>query len=115
MTFNFTEYQELSKRTMPLYDNVVIHRDTMINYALGVAGEAGEVADLIKKKQFHGHEVTADEIKKELGDVLHYLSGIATLFDIDLEDVATANIEKLRKRYPNGFSVEDSIARKDVE
>ena len=111
----FTEYQELSKRTMPHHGNFVEHRDTLGNYGLGLSGESGEVADLIKKKLHHGHEVTADEIKKELGDVLHYLAGIATLFEIDLEDVATANIEKLRTRYPNGFSVEDSKKRVDTK
>lgn len=110
-----SDYQKLSKRTMPPYGNFVEHRDTLGNFGLGLTGEAGEVVELIKKNLYHNHTVTADEIKKELGDVLFYLSGIATLYDIDLEDVATTNIEKLRKRYPNGFSVEDSIARKDVQ
>lgn len=111
---NLNEYQELSSRTMPPFNNFAEHRDTLGNYGLGLAGEAGELIELIKKKLHHNHDVDVDDIKKELGDVLHYLSGLATIFDISLEDVATANIEKLRKRYPNGFNSADSINRVDV-
>lgn len=111
---DFNTYQELSKRTMPPYGNYAEHRDTLGNYALGLAGESGETVDLIKKKLHHGHEVSLEEIKNELGDVLHYLSGIATIFDISLQDVAEANLAKLSKRYPNGFNTADSIARVDV-
>ena len=110
-----SDYQKLSKRTMPPHGNFVEHRDTVANYCMGLCGESGELVELIKKQQFHGHNVTIDEIKKELGGVLHYLAGLATLYDIDLEDVATTNIEKLRTRYPNGFTRQDSIARKDVQ
>lgn len=79
--------------------------------ALGLAGEAGEVVDLLKKHLGHGHPVDREKLKKELGDVLWYLSDLARLFDIKLSDVAEANIEKLRRRYPNGFSKADSLNR----
>lgn len=109
------DYQELSKRTMPNYDGYQDMLWTLNNYGLGLTGESGEVADLIKKKVHHGHHmITVEDFKKELGDVLHYLAGIATLMDLSLEDVATANIQKLKDRFPHGFTVEDSIARKDV-
>lgn len=99
------DYQELSKRTAEPHEN------ELLNYGLGISEEAGEVSGLIKKSFFHGHVIDADEVKKELGDVLWYLSQIARLAGLSLEEVATANIEKLRKRYPNGFSQEDSIHR----
>lgn len=107
---DLNEFQELSKRTMPK-----IHSDmTKANYALGATGEAGEVADIVKKEVFHGHPVDPDSIKKEIGDTLHYLAGLATMYGLTLQEIAEANIEKLRKRYPEGFSTVDSIKRVDT-
>lgn len=83
-------------------------------YALGIAGEAGEVADLVKKHIGHGHPLDVEKLKRELGDVLWYVAGLAELHGLWLSEVATANIEKLETRYPNGFNTADSIARKDV-
>lgn len=103
------EYQEVSKRTMPKEDM----KKVSANYALGLTGESGEVADIIKKWVFHGHSLDRMELKKELGDVLHYLSGLCTIHHFTLEEVATANIEKLMKRYPSGFSTERSVNRVD--
>jgi NTP pyrophosphatase (non-canonical NTP hydrolase) len=101
------DYQEISKRTMPNKD---VKKDSA-NYAMGLAGEAGEVTDLLKKWVFHGHALDRMDLKKELGDVLHYLSGLCTLHHFTLEEVATANIEKLMQRYPNGFDTDKSINR----
>jgi NTP pyrophosphatase (non-canonical NTP hydrolase) len=111
---NFNEYQELSKRTMPqkFYGGFTVLDKS--NYAMGLAGESGEVVDLIKKIVHHRHEIRADKLEKELGDVLHYLSGIATMYNLSLEHIAIENIEKLKKRYPNGFNTEDSIKRVDA-
>lgn len=120
---NFNEYQNLSKRTMPKpyqvvrgfigdIDDIELYSGmAKSNYAMGLSGEAGEVTDLIKKEVHHKHHIDIIDVKKELGDTLHYLSGIATMYGLTLEEVATANIEKLKKRYPNGFSESDSINR----
>ena len=107
---DLNEYQELSKRTMPAHDD-----KGKANYALGFVGESAEVGDLIKKEVFHGHPVDVDSVKKELGDSFHYLAGLATMYGLTLQEIAEANIEKLRKRYPSGFSVEDSIKRVDTK
>lgn len=80
--------------------------------ALGLAGESGEVADLIKKIIGHGKAPTIDDITKELGDVLWYLADVAECYGLSLEDVARANIKKLGERYPDGFSHEASNNRK---
>ena len=101
------EYQSECTRTANAHEN------ELINYGLGIAGEAGEVADLIKKSQFHGHSISTDEIKKELGDTLWYIGQIARIAGLTLEEIAVANVEKLRKRYPEGFSTEASINRKE--
>lgn len=103
-------FQIISKRTMPEVNDMA-----KANYALGLTGEAGECGDLIKKEVFHGHPADVESVKKELGDTLHYIAGLATLYGLTLEEVATANIEKLRKRYPEGFNSVDSIRRVDAK
>lgn len=79
--------------------------------ALGLCGESGEVADHIKKYLFQGHCLDRDYVIKELGDVLWYLSISAYHIGVSLEEVAQRNIDKLQKRYPNGFEVERSLNR----
>ena len=81
--------------------------------ALGLAGEAGEFANLVKKMTAHGHPFDPDSLKDELGDVLWYLAEAATAAGLNLEDIASYNIDKLIKRYPEGFSEEHSINRLD--
>lgn len=109
------EYQKLSKRTMPATTADGYTDMDKANYAMGLSGEAGEVTDTIKKFLCHGHPVDKKKIIEELGDVLHYLSGLATMYDLTLDEVAAGNIEKLMKRYPNGFNTEDSIKRVDAK
>jgi NTP pyrophosphatase (non-canonical NTP hydrolase) len=101
------QYQRLSKRTMNGTGSIDI-----ANFCMGLAGETGEVIDYIKKGLFHGHELDRQKIIDELGDVLWYVSAIATACDdISLNDVLWRNVEKLRARYPDGFSEERSINR----
>ena len=108
---NFKEYQEYSKRTL----NMAPSKDArQCTWLLGRTGESGETADYMKKVLFHGKEFDKDNLIKELGDVLYYLAAVATENDIDLGEVAKLNVDKLMKRYPNGFSVADSEKRVDV-
>lgn len=107
MTLN--EFQETIERTAPL-DNGKTERRLVI-FGLGVAGEAGEVADLIKKHIGHGHPFDKAKLTRELGDVLWYVGAIARTVGVTLEEVAIANIEKLRARYPNGFEAARSLKR----
>lgn len=83
----------------------------LTTYLLGLGGEAGEVLDLFKKHLGHGHPLSRDAVVKELGDVLWYLSAIALMQGISLQEVARENLAKLHKRYPNGFSSQASIGR----
>lgn len=87
---------------------------TLAVLALGVAGEAGEVADLVKKHVGHGHDLPTEKLVDELGDVLWYLTVLANALGVSLEAVAARNVAKLRRRYPDGFSSEASLARVDV-
>ncbi|KRL04133.1 nucleoside triphosphate pyrophosphohydrolase family protein [Liquorilactobacillus oeni] len=107
---NFSEYQKISARTVtPSLKNEILC------YGLGISGEAGEVTDLIKKVYFHGHKLDKQDMAKELGDVMWYISQIASFENLDLAEIAQLNINKLKKRYPHGFSTEDSIKRVDTK
>lgn len=106
---DMAEYQREAARTLNTGDEL----RGLAACALGIAGEAGEVADLFKKALYHLHPLDHAALKKELGDVLWYIAAIATLLDIDLAEIAAGNIAKLRARYPNGFSSEASQARID--
>ncbi len=108
MTIN--EYQELAMRTV----NPELDKDkVLINGVMGLCGESGEVIDIVKKWFAHGHELDKEKLKKELGDVAWYLAETAYALDIPLEDILTGNIEKLKARYPEGFSKERSINRNE--
>ena len=90
MTFN--EYQKLAKSTAVYPDGY-----KMVYPTLGLTGEAGEVAEKVKKYIRDG-TACRDDLKKELGDVLWYLSAIASDLDLSLEDIAQTNVEKLKSR-----------------
>lgn len=104
----FNEYREQSARTMP---KDLEAKDLLTNMCMGLAGESGEMIDHIKKACFHGHSLDKEYLAKELGDIFWYLAGLATTLKIDLDEVAQANIDKLKARYPEGFSKEASINR----
>jgi len=106
------EYQKLAARTLNPEQS---HRDNLGNFALGLTGEAGETGDYVKKHLYHGHDLDPDVVQEELGDVLWYVAGLATAVGLSLDDVARGNISKLKRRYPNGFSRANSLARVDVE
>lgn len=96
------EYQTLARKTSN-HDGLT-HADMIVNYALGLCGEAGEVAEKLKKLIYHKvSDVTADDIAAELGDVQWYVSQIADLLGRSLEEIAAGNVAKLESRYPNGF------------
>jgi NTP pyrophosphatase (non-canonical NTP hydrolase) len=77
--------------------------EARVLYSLGIAGEAGEVADYMKKVIGHGKEFDRTKLVDELGDVLWYVSQLAHIHDIPLEEIMTMNTAKLRMRYPHGF------------
>ena len=94
-----TKYQELAMRTCGVEEK----NDMLLNGAIGLSGETGEVADIIKKYIYHHKELNINELIAELGDVMWYLAEIATAIGTDFETIFWKNIEKLKKRYPNGF------------
>lgn len=126
--FTFSDFDTSVKRTWKDQD----FKDAVSNASLGLTGEAGEVADLIKKAIYHGRHfidvpaynqlvdhdmleraISREDVKDELSDVLFYVSAMAQEFGFTLEEVASHNKEKLAKRYEKGFTVEESAQKKD--
>jgi NTP pyrophosphatase (non-canonical NTP hydrolase) len=104
----FDEYQKAAIRTL---NNTLTHEQRITMLCMGLAGEAGETVDALKKVLFHGHTLDTDKVGDELGDLLWYITGLAQTLGLSLEKIAEKNAEKLRKRYPNGFSPERSVNR----
>lgn len=102
------EYQKLAMRTCSIpYDA----KTCMLNHAVfGLASEAGEVAGILQK-QYQGHPVELEHFKKELGDCLWMIAEACTALDIYIDDVMQTNIDKLKARFPDGFSAERSRHR----
>ncbi len=98
----FQEYQEEARKTAiyPNKDNNYIYP------VLGLVGEAGEIAEKIKKViRDDNYEITdekREELTKELGDVLWYIANLSKELNISMEDIAMRNIEKLKSRQERG-------------
>ncbi len=106
MTIN--EYQKLAMTTLnPALDR----KDVLINGVMGLCGESGEAIDIVKKWLAQGHELDKEKLAKELGDIAWYLAETAWALDFSLEEILQANIDKLKKRYPEGFDARRSLCR----
>lgn len=124
------EYQNLAMRTndhknsdriiKKINNNQLVNSDELIipdiggvlNGCLGLAGESGEVLDLIKKWVFHENELHVEHLKKELGDVMWYVAMICESMELDIDEIFQMNINKLKVRYPEGFDPDKANHRR---
>ena len=102
------EYQKLAMTTL---NPKLTKKDVLINSVMGLCGESGEAIDIVTKWMAQGHELDKEHLAKELGDIAWYLAEAATALDMSLEEVFQANIDKLKKRYPEGFETQKSLDR----
>lgn len=105
------EYQIAASRTVGTDDR----EEMLINGALGLCGESGEVADIVKKYKFQGHKLSREKIAEEIGDCLWYIAVTARAVGYTMNEIMKMNIEKLKARYPAGFDCERSIHRQEYE
>ena len=107
---NGKEYQKLAMRTCSIpYDD----KQGRLHHAVfGLTSEAGEVAGIMQKV-FQGHEFDKEHMKKELGDCLWMIAEACEALDFSMDDVMQLNIDKLKARYPEGFTAENSLNRKE--
>lgn len=76
----------------------------LLNGCLGLSGEGGELNDLVKKWIFHKKPLDREHMKKEIADVCWYIADICHSMGFDLGEIFQMNIDKLKARYPEGFS-----------
>lgn len=107
MTAN--EYQQLALRTAGTNED----GNLMVNGVMGLAGESGECVDLVKKMLFQGHPLNHEHLAKELGDVAWYLAVTSHAIGYTLDEVFQMNVDKLKARYPDGFSEDRSRNREE--
>ena len=86
---------------------------TCSNMCMGLAGEIGEVIDIMKKHIYQGKELDITDVIEEVGDVLWYIANFCNVNNITMDECMESNIKKLRKRFPNGFTTKDANERKD--
>ena len=106
MTLN--EYQALAQRTSR---KDISKDDQLFNGILGLAGETGECADLVKKHFYQDGREIIQNLKDEAGDVLWYVVEVISAMGWTLEEVAQHNVDKLKRRYPAGFDADRSLHR----
>jgi NTP pyrophosphatase (non-canonical NTP hydrolase) len=104
---NLREYQLLCKLSAKKFENP---EKEILTWGLGITGEAGDVASCIKKTFAHDNDQRAG-IRENIGDTLWYAAMICNFFEWDMQDILDENIAKLKKRYPQGFTIND--ARRD--
>lgn len=104
-------YQSEALRTWRMEDRAPDFRSLYL--CTGLAGEVGEAIDYVKKHAAHGHDIDDARLLKEFGDVLWYLAVLSAEYGFSLAEIASENVAKLRKRYPNGYSDADSRNRVD--
>lgn len=107
---SFSEYQKQAGSLI----SEAGRKDMILNGVMGLAGEAGECVDLVKKERFQGHDLNREKLVEELGDVLWYIAETASGLGVSLDEIADKNLEKLHKRYHGDkFNAFDSINRKE--
>lgn len=104
---DFAEYAKEVHRTCSIQDP----KELLTLTALGIAGEGGEVVDIIKKVRYHAHELDASLLCQEIGDLLWYIVLLCETVGLTLDEVMQTNVEKLRQRYPAGFDPQRSQIR----
>lgn len=106
---DFHAYQELAGRTA----KPMTMQGNLLHSALGLAGEVGELTDTIKRKFVYGQELDVDNIKEELGDILWFVALCADAVNLNMGDIAKANIDKLACRYPGTYTDHHAAQRLD--
>jgi NTP pyrophosphatase (non-canonical NTP hydrolase) len=106
---NSDEYQHEAALTFKTDDT----KESLQHCILGILTEAGEIGDAIKKHIYYGQPLDVENVIEECGDILFYINNLATTIGVPVTTIQRLNIEKLRKRYPSGFSEEHATARLD--
>lgn len=103
------EYQNLAMRTCGIpHDD---KKGRLHHAVFGLTSEAGEVAGILQKI-YQGHDFDEEHVKKELGDCLWMIAEACEALGCTMDEIMQMNIDKLKARYPEGFSADRSLHRK---
>ena len=103
------DYNVLAIRTL---NDLGSFKNNLVHMALGITGEAGEVADVIKKHYAYGKTLDVQHLVEEVGDIMFYLNGLLAEVDVEWSEVLDLNIKKLEARYPDlRFNADHAINR----
>ena len=103
-------FQEEALRSMR---NDLPYEAICSNMCMGLSGETGETVDIFKKHIYQGKDLDINDVIEEIGDILWYIANLCNVNKITMKECMESNVEKLRKRYPNGFSIKDALERAD--
>lgn len=104
---------DLAAPAGPILDRLHPYQITLLHAAIGLASEAGEILDEVKKHVFYGAHLNFDAMHKEQGDLEWYAQLLRNVIGKNREEILRSNVEKLMKRHPNGFSTESALAKAD--
>ncbi len=109
---NYKKYQEESGRTFAYRKEPLNEADTdLLHCAIGVATESGELMDQFKRHIFYGKPLDKVNLEEEVADIMWYIANLCRLSDMDFEKLLQNNIDKLRIRFPDKFTMENALNR----
>lgn len=111
-SIDFSIYQRQANRTAKKSDDLNYN---LTHAALGLAGEAGEFVDAVKKAAIYGKPLDVENLREEMGGLLWYIALACESMGVSMADIAQENINKLKRRYPNAYADEYAIMRLDKE
>ena len=116
MLINHSEMvNALAKPDLEIYHSLVNGDMHLLHMAIGVSGEAGELIDAIKKYVIYRKPLDRENVIEELGDLEFYMEGLRQSLNISREETLEANIQKLGKRYQDGYSDKAAQERADKQ
>lgn len=105
--------RRLKKDPEKISDWMSVNDHDLVHMALGIAGEAGELVDAIKRATVYGRDLDVENVIEELGDLEFYMEGMRAIIGVTRERVLNNNIAKLARRYGDQYSDRAAIERKD--
>lgn len=106
-------YEEVVKAQLKSVPAIKDEKDALLCCSIGLASECGEFSDIVIKSVFQGHDFDEIHAISEMGDIMFYLCGLASLMGISFKELMAENLAKVKRRYPNGYNNIDSINRKE--
>lgn len=97
------DFKEFTEKALRTINKDLSDKELISMLCMGLAGETGEVVDYMKKVCYHGKAFDKENLILELGDLMWYFANLTHLLDISFDEILEKNVEKLLKRYPNGF------------